>query len=108
MVACARLCTCSLLKIFDGIWKQCPAGVAPLSVGVTLSKLVPESSMSLPLFPEDRREQELGRLMDEINSKFGPQSIYTATMQEAADTAPMRISFTKIPDITVEADRKQS
>lgn len=99
--------TASLLKIFDGLWKQRPTYVAPLSVAVTLSKLVPESAMSLPLFPEDRRRQELGRMMDQINMKFGPQSIYTATMQEAADTAPMRISFTKIPDIRIEADRKK-
>jgi len=38
--------------------------------------------------------------------KFGPQSIYSATMQDAAATAPMRISFTKIPDLAVEADRE--
>ena len=80
--------------------------VAPLSVGVTLGKLVPESSISLSLFPEDQRRQGLGKLMDQINMKFGPQSIYTATMQDAAATAPMRISFTKIPDLAVEADRE--
>ena len=78
--------------------------VAPLSVAVTLGKLVHESAMSLPLFPEDRRRQQLGCLMDQINTKFGPQSIYMATMKDAVDTAPMRISFTKIPDIEVEAD----
>ena len=100
--------TQSLLKVFDGMWKQRPAVVAPLSAGVTLSKLVAESAMSLPLFPEDRHRQDLGRLMDQINMKFGPQSIYTATMQDAADTAPMRISFTKIPDIKLEADRKKT
>jgi len=98
--------TQSLLKIFDGLWKQRPTSMAPLSVSITLHKLVPESAMSLPLFPEDRHRQDLGKLMDQINTKFGPQSIYTATMQEAAQTAPMRISFTKIPDITVEADRE--
>jgi len=98
--------TQSLLGIFDGLWKQRPTTMAPLSVGVTLSKLVPESSMSLSLFPEDQRRQDLGKLMDQINVKFGPQSIYTATMQEAAEAAPMRISFTKIPDISVEADRE--
>lgn len=96
--------TRSMLQVFDDMWRQRPARIAPLSVGITLSKLVPESAMSLPLFPEERRRQNLGRLMDEINAKFGPQSIYTATMQEAVDSAPMRISFTKIPDIEVEAD----
>ena len=100
--------THSLLGMFDGMWKQRPNSVAPLSVGVTLSKLVPESSMSLSLFPEDRRRQDLGRLMDQINTRFGPQSIYTATMQDAASAAPMRISFTKIPDIELEADRSDS
>lgn len=97
--------TQSMLRIFDRLWKQRPTRSAPLSVGVTLSKLVVESSMSLSLFPEDQRRQDLGRLMDQINLKFGPQSIYAATMQEAASTAPMRISFTKIPDIELEADR---
>lgn len=97
--------THSLLKIFDGLWRQRPVSMAPLSVGVTLHKLVPESAMSLSLFSEDRRRQDLGKLMDDINMKFGPQSIYAATMQEAAQAAPMRISFTKIPDIEVEADK---
>jgi DNA polymerase-4 len=100
--------TQSMLKVFDEMWRQRPAVMAPLSVGVTLGRLVNESVMSLPLFPEDQRRQELGKLMDQINMKFGPQSIYTATMQDAADTAPMRISFTKIPDIKVEADRKKT
>jgi DNA polymerase-4 len=100
--------TQSLLKLFDSLWNQRPTFMAPFSVGVTLSKLVSESEMTLPLFAEDRHRQELGQLMDQINMKFGPQSIYTATMQDAADTAPMRISFTKIPDIKVEADRKKT
>ena len=100
--------TRSLLKIFDDLWQQCPARTAPLSVSVTLSKLIPESAISLSLFPEDQQRQALGQLMDDINTRFGPQSIYTATMQDAADAAPMRISFTKIPDISLEADRKSS
>ena len=97
--------TQSLLKVFSGMWKQRLTRAAPMSVGVTLQKLVPEASMSLPLFPEDRRRQKLGVLMDEINIKFGPQSVYLATMQDASEAAPMRISFTKIPDIEVEGDR---
>lgn len=98
--------TQSLLGLFAALWDQRPKGAAPAAVSVTLQRLVPEAAISLSLFPEDNQRQEVSHLMDQINMKFGPQSIYTATMQEAADTAPMRISFTKIPDIEVEADRK--
>jgi len=97
--------TQSLLKVFSGLWEQRPRRTAPMAVGVTLQKLMPESAMSLSLFPEDRRRQKLGMLMDEINIRFGPQSVYLATMHDAHEAAPMRISFTKIPDIEVEADR---
>lgn len=97
--------TQSLLKVFSVLWGQRPKRTAPLAVGFTLQKLVPEASMSLSLFPEDRRRQKLGVLMDEINIKFGPQSVYLATMHGTHDAAPMRISFTKIPDVEVEADR---
>lgn len=97
--------TQSLLKVFSGLWKQRPTQNAPMAVGVTLQKLVPESCMSLLLFSEDQRRHKLGVLMDEINARFGPQSVYLAAMHDTDEAAPMRISFTKIPDVEIEADR---
>lgn len=96
--------TQSLLSIFDQLWQQRPVHQAPLTVAVNMNKLTAAASMSRFLFPEDEKRQDLGHLMDEINIKFGPQSIYMATMQDAIDAAPMRIAFTKIPDVVIEDD----
>jgi len=58
---------------------------------------------TLPLFPEERNRVQLARAMDEVNLKFGPHTVYFAGMFGAQFTAPMRISFTSIPDAEFQA-----
>jgi len=40
--------------------------------------------------------------MDRINDRFGPQKISYASSQAAAKEAPMRIAFSRIPDVAHE------
>ena len=40
--------------------------------------------------------------MDSANEKFGPNTLYFASMHDTKNTAPMRIAFTSIPDVPSE------
>jgi hypothetical protein len=71
----------------------------PLLVGVVLHDLVPDCSITLPLFERDAKERAISDVIDEANLRFGVNSIYTAAMQSARETAPRRISFGTIPDL---------
>ena len=44
--------------------------------------------------------------MDAVNERFGANSVYFASMHETRDTAPLRIAFTNIPDVTTEGARE--
>ena len=41
--------------------------------------------------------------MDAINARFGADCIYLAAMHHSRHAAPMRIAFTRIPDLAVES-----
>jgi DNA polymerase-4 len=71
-------------------------------VAVALFDLTAASSVSQPLFPKDRRRIQLAQAMDAINERFGAYSIYFGSMHDTQDAAPMRISFTHIPDVVAE------
>jgi DNA polymerase-4 len=81
-----------------------PANAIPLSVSVTLLRLVPRTQSSGSLFapPEDPRRVDA--LVDRINAKFGYNKVYFGGMQLALehDAAPMRIPFNRIPDASAE------
>jgi DNA polymerase-4 len=86
-----------------------PANAVPLSVSVTLLRLVPRTQSSGSLFPtvEHPRKINAGSidtLVDRINAKFGYNKVYFGSMQLALehDAAPMRIPFNRIPDTLSE------
>jgi len=90
--------TLTMLEVFDILWRRRPPD-QPYKVGVTLYDLVPDASATQPLFPEERSRVQLSRAMDKVNLKFGPHTVYFAGMYGAQDSAPMRISYTCIPDL---------
>ena len=79
----------------------------PTKVGITFTHLVHADSHTPSLFPEDNnpRRMQLQHAMDAINKKHGGRSLYYADADEAQrskEAAPMRISFTHIPDLELE------
>jgi len=88
--------TRSLLEAFEAIW-QAPKGT-PIRAGVTLGKCVHDAFMPAPLFDFEKRRLSLARAMDRINLRFGAHAVYYGGMHGAKDAAPLRISFTTIPD----------
>ncbi len=94
--------TLTLLREFNRLWKNHPPRQMPMKVAVTLSQLVPPDSATLPLFQPSRNWRNLASAMDRINTRYGPHTLYFAGMFNAKSTAPMRISFTNIPNPNLE------
>jgi len=94
--------TPSLLKAFERAWANRPVGSRPLQASITLLDLTPGVCTTPSLFEEERRALFAAQAMDAANEKFGPHTLYFASMHETRNSAPMRIAFTNIPDIPAE------
>ncbi|MGH8157099.1 MAG: DNA polymerase Y family protein [Rhodanobacter sp.] len=81
-----------------------PVNATPLSVSVTLLRLVPRTQSSGSLFAPVEDTGRIDALVDRINAKFGYNKVYFGSMQLALehDAAPMRIPFNRIPDTKSE------
>ncbi len=81
-----------------------PRHATPLSVSVTLLRLLPRTQSSGSLFAADADAGRIDALVDRINAKFGYNKVYFGSMQLALehDAAPMRIPFNRIPDAPSE------
>lgn len=97
--------TLSFLRLLAALWAQRPLRREPVKVAVTLTELVAEDQASLPLFPDGERHPGLNTALDRIRGKFGAQALYFGGAFLAQEQAPMRISFTHIPDLKLEADQ---
>ena len=94
--------TQTMIKAFLEMWPKRPSGKTPLRVSVVLSDLIPTAETSLPLFSDESRRIKLAETMDKINERYGLDCVYFGTMHNARQAAPMRISFTSIPDLISE------
>lgn len=90
--------TPSLLKALSGLWDSLPPG-RPIWVGVTFFPVIPGDRHTPSLFDNPKREQ-LSLVMDRINARWGRYTAYYAALQESRATAPTRIAFTQIPDLS--------
>ena len=98
--------TQTMVRAFSVLWSLRPRDWSPDYVGIALSDLTPASCVSSPLFPTDRRRIQLSQAMDAINERFGAYSIYFGSMHDTKEAAPMRISFTHIPDLVTEGQSR--
>lgn len=92
--------TPTMLEALGRLWAARPPGV-PVQVGVTLHDLVAPGSQSPPLFSDERKRASLSRAMDEVNARFGANTVYTSTIHEARHTGSGGIAFTYVPDLDV-------
>ena len=79
------------------VWDNLPPGV-PVSVAVTFCPVIPSHFHTPSLF-ENPKQEQLSRIMDQINERWGRDTAYFAAAQDARGHAPTRISFTRIPDL---------
>jgi DNA polymerase-4 len=50
------------------------------------------------------KHQRLDAALDQLRARYGRRVVYFGSVHESRDHAPMRISFTHIPDVTLEQD----
>ena len=97
--------TQTMIQALSALLRERMSAGTPLKVSVVLYDLVHDNYLTSPLFTEDSRRSELTRAMDAVNSRFGANAVYLASMHRSLHTAPARIAFTHIPDVAVETTR---
>jgi DNA polymerase-4 len=96
--------TVTLVNIFQGAWKSCPA-FRPVMISVALLDLVPENMRNLTLFDEMYGAEKFDRLtqaMDAMNAKYGSTTLYLGGIHDVREAAPPRIAFKSIPDMRLK------
>ena len=97
--------TLELIRCLNRLWNRRPNKRSKLlAVGVTLSDLVTPENRTLRLLDRNDKAMALNRAVDQLNRQFGNQKVYFGGAHEALGSAPMRISFTHIPDLKTEDD----
>jgi len=93
-------------KVVQRLWSQRPdPGESVLQVSMVLGRLIERSNHTPSLFArEDAARLRLNDAMDTIRSKYGRKAIHLGCDHDTLDAAPMRISFTHIPDLELEND----
>ena len=92
-------------QVLAALWQRRPAEPAPiLKVGVTLFDLTEQRQITRDLFDAENLHQELNIVLDQINQRFGPNTLYFGGAHSGRGAAPMRIAFSHIPELRVESD----
>ena len=96
------------------MWRDRPEpGCQLLQVGVLLTRLCEHGNFTPPLFQtvadtmaalDKEKHQRLDATLDKLRARYGRRVVYYGGVQESREEAPMRISFTHIPDLEVEND----
>ncbi len=100
----------TLTQCLQTLWEQRPYDAPnPTKTSVVLSGLIPATSHTPSLFPEENqlRRIQLQLAMDQLNIRYGGRAVYYANShkaQAAHAAAPMRIAFNHIPDLKLERD----
>lgn len=98
--------TLRLLEVLEGLLRTFPQerGIQPVAVAVALSRLDEQEHQTRSLFDQGRPHDRLNQIIDSINLRYGRQSLYFGGAHAVLRSAPMRIAFSHIPDLTVEGD----
>lgn len=106
--------TLTLMRLLDRLWRDRPEPRCQLlQVGVLLTRLCEHHNYTPSLFQtiaqtpatEDQaKHKSLDATLDKLRARYGRSVVYFGSVQESRDNAPMRISFTHIPNLAVEND----
>jgi DNA polymerase-4 len=87
------------------LWQRRPPDPGPmLKVGVTLTDLVEHGQVTRDLFDPDDQHETLNSVLDQINQRYGANTLYFGGAHRGRDAAPMRIAFSHVPELQVEND----
>ena len=91
--------------ILAALWQRRPAEPAPiLKVGVILFDLTEQRQITRDLFDAENQHEDLNIVLDQINQRFGPNTLFFGGAHSGLGAAPMRIAFNHIPELQVESD----
>ena len=102
--------TLQLMRLLGRLWRTRPDPKHPLlQVAITLTHLVEHHNFTPLLLPpaerdEEHRQRRLDSTLDQLRHRFGRKAVFFGSIHDARDHAPMRISFTHIPDQALEGD----
>jgi DNA polymerase IV len=105
--------TLALMMALNKLWKDRPEPRSQiLQVGVVLSRLCDRGNYTPELFQTavadcmaagaEEKQRRLDVAIDKLRARYGRSVVYFGNVHGARDTAPMRISFTHIPNPGVE------
>ena len=87
------------------LWQRRPPDPGPiLKVGVVLGELVERRQATRDLFDPEDRHQPLNDVLDRINQRYGPNTLYFGGAHKGRGAAPMRIAFSHVPELQLESD----
>ncbi len=87
-------------SLLQRLWDARPSHrQPPYKLGVALFDLLAEDQQTPSLFrtETDARHERLGAAMDQLNSRYGKNTVYFGAAHTGLDSAPMRIAFNYIP-----------
>ncbi|MGA0845036.1 MAG: DNA polymerase Y family protein [Luteolibacter sp.] len=106
--------TLLLMRVMNRMWRERPEPERGLlQVGVTLTRLCEHGNYTPPLFQtvsdtladyDVDKQRRLDQTLDRLRSRYGRGVVFLGGIHKHRDQAPMRISFTHIPDLEVEQD----
>jgi DNA polymerase IV len=106
--------TVRFMRLLERLWRERPeAEKHLLKIGVTLTRLCEHQNHTPSLFErvadtmaeyDAKKHQRLDKAIDELRARYGRSVVYYGGVQDSRESAPMRISFTHIPDLKTEED----
>ena len=71
----------------------------PIKTSIVLSDFISEYEYQLSLFSNSDKAKKTFKAVDEINARYGKNTIYVGSLHEKMEAAPTRIAFQRIPGL---------
>ncbi len=88
-----------LLKQINALYENSFHKKKPVKVSIVLFDFISEYEHQLSLFTNNSRAQKTFKAVDEINARYGKNTIYVGSLHEKMEAAPTRIAFQRIPGL---------
>lgn len=106
--------TLIFMRLLDHLWRDRPEPRNQvMQVGVVLTRLRERSNHTPSLFQtvadtrasqDEEKQRRLDEALDKLRARYGRKVVCFGSVQDSREAAPMRISFTHIPDLELEQD----
>lgn len=78
--------------------KACPRSQRPIKAAIYLWDFVSDQEHQLSFF-ENEKKSRYFKIVDQINEKYGKNTIYLASLHDHLKSAPTRIAFSRVPEL---------